>query len=104
MTDIDATRVVIAAILAETEGVRAVRHAMPAVFPWTRHLSEDETREFLQDLADATRDGAGPAAHGRLHRVIVEWRATAVLADPDLTTDPVDPHRRSVRESEPPAS
>ncbi|WP_449061500.1 hypothetical protein [Planomonospora algeriensis] len=76
----------IAALLASDEGMRAVLYALPAVFPWARHLSTDERREFVQELVDATRDAADLDVHAALHRVIVEWRATArILADPALT-------------------
>ncbi|MFF5213448.1 hypothetical protein [Streptosporangium sp. NPDC000396] len=76
----------IAALLASDEGVRAVLHALPVVFPWVRHLSGEERREFVQELVDATRDAVDLDVHATLHRVIVEWRATArILADPALT-------------------
>lgn len=76
----------IAALMASDEGSRAVLHALPEVFPWVRHLSEEEKREFVQELVDATRDAVDLDVHATLHRVIVEWRATArILADPALT-------------------
>ncbi|MFF0388145.1 hypothetical protein ACFYS8_05545 [Kitasatospora sp. NPDC004615] len=60
--------------------------ALPEVFPWSRHLSAEEVREFVVDLVNATRDAVELDVHSNLHRVIVEWRATArILADPDLT-------------------
>ncbi|AWS41700.1 prevent-host-death family protein [Streptosporangium sp. 'caverna'] len=76
----------VAALLASDEGVRAILHALPSVFPWVRHLSLDETQEFVQELVEATRDAVDLDVHATLHRVIVEWRATArILADPALT-------------------
>jgi hypothetical protein len=58
----------------------------PSVFPWMRHLSGDESKEFVAELIDATYDAAQLDVHANLHRVVVEWRATArILADPDLT-------------------
>jgi hypothetical protein len=76
----------VAALLAGDEGVRAVLHALPAVFPWVRHLSSDETQEFVRELVEAMRDAVDLDVHATLHRVIVEWRATArVLADPALS-------------------
>ncbi|MFC4534549.1 hypothetical protein [Sphaerisporangium dianthi] len=78
----------ITALLASDEGVHAVLHSLPAVFPWVRHLSVDERREFVQELVDATRDAVELDVHATLHRVIVEWRATArILADPALTAE-----------------
>lgn len=79
MTSMNATRVIITALLAEAEGVRAVQHAMPAIFPWARHLTEGETREFLQDLSEASCAADDQDAEGRLHRVIADWRATAYI-------------------------
>jgi hypothetical protein len=39
------------------------------------------------DLVNSTADTVELDVHSNLHRVIVEWRATArILADPDLTT------------------
>lgn len=56
------------------------------MFPWVRHLSAAEVREFVVDLVNAGRDAAELDVHTNLHRVIVEWRATArILADPELT-------------------
>ncbi|MCF6474853.1 prevent-host-death family protein [Nonomuraea sp. MG754425] len=76
----------LSALVTSEEGVRAVEHALPAVFSWARHLSAEERREFVQDLVAATQDAADLDVHATLHRVIVEWRATArILADPALT-------------------
>ncbi|MGW6567816.1 prevent-host-death family protein [Streptomyces sp. NPDC054975] len=76
----------LAALLAADDGARAIARALPAVFPWVRHLSDDELREFVQELVDATYDAVQLDVHANLHRAIVEWRATArILADPSLT-------------------
>jgi hypothetical protein len=81
----DVTSRLFAALIGTDEGARAVLLALPTVFPWIRHLSADEVREFVVDLVDATRDVAELDVHSTLHRVIVEWRATArILADPEL--------------------
>ncbi|MYW03307.1 prevent-host-death family protein [Streptomyces sp. SID3343] len=81
----DVTSRLFAALIGSDEGARAVLLALPTVFPWVRHLSADEVREFVVDLVDATRDVAELDVHSTLHRVIVEWRATArILADPEL--------------------
>jgi len=49
----------------------------------SRHLSAEELKEFVGELIDATYDAAQLDVHGNLHRVVVEWRATArILADP----------------------
>lgn len=82
----DVTARLFAALTGTDEGARAIMRALPAVFPWVRHLSEDEAHEFTQDLIGATRDITELDVHANLHRVIVEWRATArILADPELT-------------------
>ncbi|HEY9523562.1 MAG TPA: hypothetical protein VIR33_09995 [Thermopolyspora sp.] len=78
----------IAALMTSAEGAHAVLGALPAVFPWARHLSADEMHEFVQELVEATRDTVDLDVHASLHRVIVEWRATArILADPILTAE-----------------
>ncbi|MFI1577143.1 prevent-host-death family protein [Embleya sp. NPDC020630] len=81
----DVTARLFAALMGSDEGARAIFLALPTVFPWTRHLSAREMREFAVDLVDATRDVVELDIHANLHRVIVEWRATArILADPTL--------------------
>lgn len=78
----------LSALVVSKEGVRVVENALPAVFSWARHLSDSERREFVQDLVNATRDAVELDVHATLHRVIVEWRATArILADPTLTAE-----------------
>lgn len=82
----DVTSRMFAALVVTADGERAVRQVLPAVFPWVRHLSADEIREFTLDLVGAIRDIVELDVHANLHRVIVEWRATArILADPDLS-------------------
>lgn len=82
----DVTTRLFTALIGSDEGARAVLLALPEVFPWVRHLSPAEVREFVLDLVNAIGDVAELDVHSNLHRVIVEWRATArVLADPELT-------------------
>lgn len=82
----DITARMFTALLASDSGVRVVQDALSAVFPWVRHLSDAEIREFVGDLAAATSDAVELDVHSNLHRVIVEWLATArILADPVLT-------------------
>jgi hypothetical protein len=82
----DVTARLLAALIDTDGGARAILRALPSVFPWVRHLSATEVQEFVRELIDATHDAAQLDVHANLHRVIVEWRATArVLADPDLT-------------------
>ncbi|MEU9296883.1 prevent-host-death family protein [Streptomyces sp. NPDC048266] len=84
--DREETADVTARLLAADDGARVIGRALPSVFPWVRHLSADELREFARDLLDATHDAAQLDVNATLHRTIVEWRATArILADPGLT-------------------
>jgi hypothetical protein len=65
---------------------RATLQALPSVFLWVRHLSDDEVRQFVRELVDTTQDAVHLDVRANLHRVIVEWRATArILADRELT-------------------
>lgn len=82
----DVTTRLFTALISSDEGARAILLALPEVFPWVRHLSAPEVREFVLDLVNAIRDATELDVHANLHRVIVEWRATArILADPELT-------------------
>ncbi|MFI1397570.1 prevent-host-death family protein [Streptomyces sp. NPDC020681] len=82
----DITARLLAALIGSDGGARAILLALPSVFPWARHLSGDEVRQFVRELVDATQDAVHLDVHANLHRVIVEWRATArILADPELT-------------------
>ncbi|MFJ9696203.1 prevent-host-death family protein [Kitasatospora sp. NPDC101183] len=84
----DITARLFAALISSDEGARAVLLALPAVFPWVRHLPAEEVREFVVDLVGAARDVADLDVHANLHRTIVEWRATArILADPALAAE-----------------
>ena len=88
----DVTTRLFTALISSDEGARAVLLALPQVFPWVRHFSPEEVREFVVDLVSAARDAAELDVHSNLHRVIVEWRATArILADPDLTAQLTTP-------------
>lgn len=82
----DITARLLAALVRSDTGERAIQRALPSVFPWVRHLSADELKEFVAELIDATFDAAQLDVHSNLHRVVVEWHATArILADPELT-------------------
>ncbi len=82
----DITARLLAALVRSDAGERAILRALPSVFPWVRHLSTEELQQLVTDLIDATHDVAQLDIHSELHRVIVEWRATArILADPELT-------------------
>lgn len=79
----DITARPLAALIRSDAGERALLRALPAVIPWVRHLSADELKQFVTELIDATHDLAQLDVHANLHRVVVEWRATArILAAP----------------------
>lgn len=81
----DVTARLFAALSGTEEGIHAILNALPTVFPWVRHLSDEESAGFTRDLVGAVSDIAELDVHTNLHRVIVEWRATArILADPEL--------------------
>jgi hypothetical protein len=82
----------LSALMTSEDGVRAVRKVLPTVFPWVRHLNEEELEEFAQDLIDATRDMTELDVPANLHRILVGWRATArILADPELAAEAMRP-------------
>ncbi|MCZ7414863.1 MULTISPECIES: prevent-host-death family protein [unclassified Streptomyces] len=88
----DVTSRLFTALMSHDEGARAVLMSLPSVFPWVRHLSAEEVREFVVDLIDATRDAVELDVHTNVHRVVTEWRATArILADPDLAAQLTTP-------------
>lgn len=88
----DITARLFAALIASDGGERAILLALPSVFPWVRHLSDEEVRQFVLELVDATQDAVHLDVHANLHRVIVEWRATArILADPELSAQLMRP-------------
>ncbi|MFC9855637.1 prevent-host-death family protein [Streptomyces prasinus] len=72
------------ALMKQADGARSLLLALPEVFPWVRHLDDEEAREFAVELTDALSDAAELGAREAVHRVIVSWRATArINADPD---------------------
>jgi len=82
----------LSALLGSDAGDQAVLRAMPLAFPWVRHLSDGEIREFARDLIDATRDITELDVPANLHRMLVEWKATArILADPELAAQALRP-------------
>jgi hypothetical protein len=71
------------ALMKHDPAARTLLLAMPDVFPWVRHLSEDEVREFTVELVAALSDAAELEADVTAQEVIAGWRATArIKADP----------------------
>jgi hypothetical protein len=58
---------------------------VPAIFPWVRHLPDDEKREFVAEWLDTLRAAADMDNTAAVEGVVAAWRSTAeVYADPDL--------------------
>ncbi|MER6996975.1 prevent-host-death family protein [Streptomyces sp. NPDC000410] len=73
-----------AALIKTDDGARALLLALPEIFPWVRHLDEDEVREMTVELVNAVRDAAELDVFGPLNGVVAGWKATArIKADPD---------------------
>jgi hypothetical protein len=71
------------ALMKHDPAARTLLLAMPDVFPWVRHLTEDEIREFTVELVAALSDAAELDADSTAQEVIAGWRATArIKADP----------------------
>ncbi|MFG2293904.1 prevent-host-death family protein [Streptomyces sp. NPDC048603] len=84
----DITARLFSALITTDGGARAISLALPAVFPWVRHLPAEDLRQFIAELSGSAQDVADLDVHANLHRVIAEWRATArILADPGLTAE-----------------
>jgi hypothetical protein len=72
------------ALMKQDGGARSLVLALSEVFPWVRHLDDEEVREFTVELLDALSDAAELGARDAVHRAIVSWRATArINADPE---------------------
>lgn len=72
------------ALMKRDSGFKSLLLGMPDLFPWVRHLDDEEVREFAVELFQALSDAAELDATEAVHRAIVSWRATArIKADPD---------------------
>lgn len=70
------------ALLKHDPAAATLRLAIPDVFPWVRHLSDQETRDFTVELAEVLSDAAELDADLAVRETIAGWRATArVKAD-----------------------
>ena len=71
------------ALLKHDPAAEALRLAMPDVFPWVRHLTAQEVREFTVELAQVLSDAVELDADLAVRETLVGWRATArIKADP----------------------
>ncbi|MCT2592177.1 prevent-host-death family protein [Streptomyces sp. N2-109] len=72
------------ALMKHDDGARSLLLAMADVFPWIRHLADDEVRAFTVELVEALSDAAELDVDTEAEGVIEGWRATArVKADPE---------------------
>jgi hypothetical protein len=80
------------ALMKQSDGARSLLLALPEVFPWVRHLDDEEVRAFTVELLDALSDAAELGAREAVHRAIVSWRATArINADPEQVREALRP-------------
>lgn len=80
------------ALMKHDDGARSLVLALPEVFPWVRHLDEEEMRAFTVELVEALSDAAELEAGEAVHRTLVSWRATArINADPDQLKEALRP-------------
>ena len=58
---------------------------LPAVFPWVRHLNDDERQEFAAQWLEAL-EAAGELDNGAaVEGLVAAWQHTAeIIADPEL--------------------
>lgn len=66
-----------AALMKDDAGAHALLLAVPDVFPWVGHLTEEERRAFAGELIAALSDAAELDIDANAHEVIAGWRATA---------------------------
>jgi hypothetical protein len=58
---------------------------VPAIFPWVRHLPDDEKQEFVAEWLDTLRAAADMDNNAAVEGVVAAWRSTAeIYADPEL--------------------
>ena len=58
---------------------------VPAIFPWVRHLPDDEKQEFVAEWLDTLRAAADMDNNAAVDGIVAAWRSTAeVYADPEL--------------------
>ncbi|MBT2470964.1 prevent-host-death family protein [Streptomyces sp. ISL-66] len=80
------------ALMKHDDGARSLLMALPEVFPWVRHLDDEEMRAFTVELLEALSDAAELGAREAVHRTLVSWRATArINADPEQLREALRP-------------
>jgi len=58
---------------------------LPSVFPWVRHLPDDEKHEFAAEWLDTLTAATELDNNAAVEVLVAEWRSTAeIYADPEL--------------------
>lgn len=65
------------ALMRQEAGTRVMLLAIPDVFPWVRHLTDRERRDFARELFAALTDAAELDVDANVNEVVAGWRATA---------------------------
>jgi hypothetical protein len=80
-------------LVLAVEAVEDILVAMRDVFPWMRHLRDDEVRDFTRELMEALSDASELSIDSAAAWEVVEgWRATArIKADPELYRQAMTP-------------
>ena len=59
-----------------------------SVYPWARHLSDEEQNDFFSELSDATKLARTSGDFSAVDETIDAWRETAeILGDAETMTD-----------------
>jgi hypothetical protein len=83
---------VFGALMKQESGAAAIALALPDVFPWARHLADDEIVGFAGELISALSDAAELDIDANVHEVIAGWRSTArIKADKSLYAAALEP-------------
>jgi hypothetical protein len=81
----DTTRLFAEMMRADPAVMTLAVQVLPAIFPWVRHLNEDEKREFAAEWLATLSAAAEMDNNAAVETVVAKWRHTAeVYADPEL--------------------
>ena len=81
----DTTRLFREMVRKDPMVMRLAVQVLPSVFPWVRHLNDEERNEFAAEWLDAL-SAAGELDNGAaVEGVVAAWQYTAeIIADPEL--------------------
>lgn len=81
----DTTRLFAELMRAEPMVMSMTVQVLPAIFPWVRHLPEDEAKEFAAEWLATLTSSAAMENNAAVEGVVASWRSTAeIYADPEL--------------------